>query len=343
MPNRIAVAVLNWNGLSLLQRFLEKLVLDSSPIGKVYLIDNASSDDSIAWTKENIPSVEIIKLEANFGYAGGYNKGLAQIEEEIVVLINSDIESTPNWLKPIARSFEKDQQIGALQPKILDLKDRRKFEYAGAAGGYMDHLGYAFCRGRLFEDLEEDQGQYDDFQECFWATGACLAVRKAAFNEVNGLYATLFAHMEEIDLCWKMQLSDWKVAVEPASIVYHLGGATLETASPQKTFLNFRNNLIILFLNLPPFEAMRVIFSRLILDGIAGLRFLSQGKFKFLFAILKAHFAFYGMFNKLYRERIQRKQKSMKYLKGVYQRSIIVDYFLKGRKRFSDLVFGPSV
>jgi len=337
MPDKIAVAVLNWNGLSLLQRFLDKLVQDSSPLGKVYLIDNASSDESIAWTKEHIPSVEIIELDANFGYAGGYNKGLDQIEEEIVVLINSDIESTPQWLQPIAKRFDEDPRLGALQPKILDLKDRSKFEYAGAAGGYMDHLGYAFCRGRLFEDLEEDHGQYDDYQECFWATGACLAVRKSAFNEVRGLYATLFAHMEEIDLCWKMQLNNWKIAVEPGSTVYHLGGATLETASPKKTYLNFRNNLIILFLNLPSFEAMRVIFSRLVLDGIAGLRFLSQGKLKFLFAILQAHFAFYGMFNQLYRERIKRKQKSFKALKGVYPKSIIWSYFAKGHKKFSDL------
>lgn len=339
MPKGIAVAVLNWNGLSLLQRFIGKLVQDSQPLGQVYIIDNDSSDESMAWVKANHPTVKLIQLDANYGYAGGYNRGLEQIEEELVVLINSDIESSPNWLEPIAKRFNADPSLGALQPKILDLKDRSKFEYAGAAGGYMDHLGYAFCRGRLFEDLEEDQGQYEDYQECFWATGACLAVRRSAFNEVGGLYDTLFAHMEEIDLCWKMQLNDWKVAVEPASVVYHLGGATLESASPQKTYLNFRNNLIILFLNLPPLESMRIILSRLVLDGIAGIRFLSQGKIKFLWAILKAHFAFYGLFNKLYRERIKRKQKSLKGTKGVYHRALIFDYFLKGKKKFSDLKF----
>lgn len=337
MPKSIAVAVLNWNGRALLEAYLNKLIEDSQDLGSVYVIDNASSDDSIEWMKEHAQKARIIELESNFGYAGGYNKGLTAIEEDFVVLINSDIESSPGWLKPLVAQFETDPKLGALQPKILDLKNRSKFEYAGAAGGYMDHLGYAFCRGRLFDELEIDQQQYQSFQECFWATGACLMVRKSAYNEVGGLYATLFAHMEEIDLCWKMQIQGWKVAVEPASEVFHLGGATLETASPRKTYLNFRNNLIILFLNLPSFEAMRIIFARLLLDGIAGLRFLSQGKLKFLFAILQAHFSFYAMFNELYRERIKRKQKSFKTLKGVYQRSLLLEYFARGKKRFSDL------
>ncbi len=337
MPKSIAVAVLNWNGLELLKKYLPKLVNDSNPLAQVYLIDNGSSDDSVAWTQANLPEVKNLVLDGNYGYAGGYNRALRELKEEIVILINSDIESTENWLEPIAKRFEAEPRLGALQPKILDLKDRGKFEYAGASGGYMDKLGYAFCRGRLFDDLEEDQGQYDSYQECFWATGACLAVRREAFEQVRGLYEPLFAHMEEIDLCWKMQLHDWKVAVEPKSVVFHLGGATLETASPRKTYLNFRNNLIILFLNLPPLEAMRIILSRLLLDGIAGLRFLSQGKWRFLVAILQAHFSFYGLFNKLYQERIKRKQKSFKNTRGVYKRSLILDFFAHGKKRFSEL------
>jgi len=337
MPDTIAVAVLNWNGQSLLKRYLPKLVADSKGLGKVYLVDNASSDNSISWTQEKLPEVEILKLEDNYGYAGGYNKAIAQLEEDLVVLINSDIESTPNWLEPIAARFNAEPKLGALQPKILDLKDRSKFEYAGASGGYMDRLGYAFCRGRLFEDLETDQGQYNDYQECFWATGACLAVRKAAYNEVRGLYATLFAHMEEIDLCWKMQIQGWKVAVEPASVVYHLGGATLEAASPKKTYLNFRNNLIILFLNLPHLESMRIIFSRLLLDGLAGLRLLMQGKLSHVWAIVRAHFAFYGMFTELYRERVKRKQEPFKNMKGLYSKSIIWAYFAQKKRKFSDL------
>tara|TARA_Y100001978_G_C23673785_1_gene425255 strand:+ start:274 stop:1290 length:1017 start_codon:yes stop_codon:yes gene_type:complete len=337
MPDTIAVAVLNWNGQSLLERYLPKLVADSKGLGKVYLIDNASTDNSISWTQEKLPEVEIIKLDDNYGYAGGYNKAIAQLEEELVVLINSDIESTPNWLQPIAARFAAEPKLGALQPKILDLKDRSKFEYAGASGGYMDRLGYAFCRGRLFDDLERDEGQYNDYQECFWATGACLAVRKSAYNEVRGLYATLFAHMEEIDLCWKMQINGWKIAVEPASEVYHLGGATLEAASPKKTYLNFRNNLIILFLNLPHLESMRIIFSRLLLDGLAGLRLLMQGKLSHVWAIVRAHFAFYGMFTELYRERVKRKQEPFKNMKGLYSKSIIWAYFAQKKRKFSDL------
>jgi GT2 family glycosyltransferase len=339
MPKKIAVAVLNWNGLSLLQRFLKKVLLDSSDLATVYLVDNGSSDESLNWTKEHLPAIKIISLNDNSGYAGGYNLAITQLDEDLIVLLNSDIETTSKWLEPIAKAFDENPRLGALQPKILDLKERHKFEYAGAAGGYMDQLGYPFCRGRLFDHLEADEGQYQSFEECFWATGASLVVRRAAFNEVRGLYSTLFAHMEEIDLCWKMQVADWKVAVEPASLVYHLGGATLDSASPQKTFLNFRNNLIILFLNLPSLASIRVILSRLILDGVAGLRFLSQGKPLFLFAILRAHFAFYAMFHTLYRERLKRKQKPLKELTGVYHGNLIFDFFARGMKTFKDLKF----
>ena len=337
MPSKIAVAILNWNGKALLERFLGKVVEDSANLGQVYLIDNASSDDSLAYTKAQHPEVKIIALDNNYGYAGGYNRALAHLDEEIIVLLNSDIETSPDWLEPIAEAFAKHPKLGALQPKILDLKDRSKFEYAGASGGYIDKLGYPFCRGRLFDTLEEDQAQYNDFQNCFWATGACLVVRREAFKQVKGLYEVLFAHMEEIDLCWKMQISGWEIAVEPKSTVYHLGGATLDAASPQKTFLNFRNNLIILFLNLPHFEAMRIIFSRLILDGIAGLRFLSQGKLAFVWAIIRAHFAFYGLFQKLYAERMHRKQKAFIQMTGLYQSSILWAYFGQKKKSFKDL------
>ncbi len=336
MPKPIAVAILNWNGKSLLERFLGQVVADSGALGQVYLIDNASSDDSLVYTQKHHPEVKVIALDANYGYAGGYNRALAQLEEEIVVLLNSDIETTANWLEPIYKRFQESEDLGALQPKILDLKDRSKFEYAGASGGYIDKLGYPFCRGRVFDHLESDRGQYNDYQECFWATGACLTVRKKAFEGVRGLYEVLFAHMEEIDLCWKMQLNGWTVAVEPSSVVYHLGGATLDSASPRKTFLNFRNNLIILFLNLPHFAAMRVILSRLILDGIAALRFLSQGKVSFLLAILRAHFAFYALFQKLYRERFKRKQKALQELKGVYHQSLIWTYFIQKKQEFSN-------
>lgn len=338
----IAVAILNWNGKKLLERFLANVIENSEELAKVYLIDNHSSDDSIAFTKANFPVVEIIQLNDNYGYAGGYNKGLKYIEEEIVVLLNSDVKLSPQWLKPLYARFTADAKLGALQPKIKDLKSPKHFEYAGAAGGYIDKLGYPFCRGRIFDQLEEDQNQYDSYQEVFWATGACLVVRKSAFEEVGSLYEALFAHMEEIDLCWRLQLAGYKVAVEPDSEVYHLGGATLESYSPQKTFLNFRNSLIILFLNLPHHEAMPKILTRLLLDGVAALKFLFSGKPKLLLAILKAHFAFYGMFNQLFVEKRQRKSASLKSLKGVYANSIVADFYLRKRKKFSDLNFKNS-
>ena len=340
MPDApIAVAILNWNGKKLLERFLANVLKHSAPLGRVYLIDNNSSDDSIAYSKAEFPAVEIIALEDNYGYAGGYNKGFKHITEEFVVLLNSDVEVSPNWLAPLHSRFTADATLAALQPKIKDLKSRPHFEYAGASGGYVDILGYPFCRGRVFDNLEEDQRQYDDYQEVFWASGACLAVRQSAFEQVGKLYEALFAHMEEIDLCWRMQLSGFKVAVEPASVVYHLGGATLKTYSPQKTYLNFRNSLIILFLNLPHSQAIPSILARLVLDGVAGIKFLVTGHPKLLLAVLRAHFAFYGMFNQLFLEKRKRKSAPLKNLKGVYPRSIVAAFYLGGKKTFKDLKF----
>jgi GT2 family glycosyltransferase len=340
MPNTpIAVAILNWNGRKLLERFLANVLENSTPLAHVYLIDNNSNDDSIEYTRSNFPAVTIITLEDNYGYAGGYNKGLKFISEEFVVLLNSDVEVSANWLEPLYIRFTADASLAALQPKIKDLKSPEHFEYAGAAGGYIDILGYPFCRGRVFDNLEEDRHQYNNYQEVFWATGACLAVRKSAFEQVGELYEVLFAHMEEIDLCWRMQLAGFKVAVEPASEVYHLGGATLETYSPQKTFLNFRNSLIILFLNLPHRHAIPTILARLLLDGLAAIQFLVSGKPKLLVAILRAHFAFYGMFNQLFLEKRKRKSAGLKSLTGVYPKSIVASYYLRRQKTFKDLKF----
>jgi hypothetical protein len=340
MPNTpIAVAILNWNGRKLLERFLANVLENSTPLARVYLIDNNSSDDSIEYTRSNFPAVTIIALEDNYGYAGGYNKGLKFITEEFVVLLNSDVEVSANWLEPLYSCFTADASLAALQPKIKDLKSPKHFEYAGAAGGYIDILGYPFCRGRVFDNLEEDRQQYNNYQEVFWATGACLAVRKSAFEQVGGLYEILFAHMEEIDLCWRMQLAGFKVAVEPASEVYHLGGATLESYSPQKTYLNFRNSLIILFLNLPHLHAIPTILARLVLDGVAAIQFLVSGKPKLLLAILRAHFAFYGMFNQLFLEKRKRKSAALKSLTGVYPKSIVASYYLRRQKTFKDLKF----
>lgn len=336
MPKKIAVAILNWNGRALLERFLPKVV-EHSPEGQIYLVDNDSADDSIAWCQQAYPTVKIIALDGNYGYAGGYNRAMPQIEEELVVLLNSDIETTPNWLAPIIEAFENDPELGAAQPKLHDLKKPGFFEYAGAAGGRMDNLAYPFCQGRIFEDLEEDHGQYDQNTELFWASGASIIVRKKAFEAVGKLYEPLFAHMEEIDLCWRMQLHGWNIRLVPQSTVKHLGGATLQSASPQKTYLNFRNSLMINFLNLPHKEALPNIFSRLILDGLAGLRFLAQGKFSHMVAIIRAHFAFYGAFNQLFLEKRQRPALPFQSLSGVYAGSILWAYFVKGIKKSSEL------
>lgn len=337
MPEKIAVAILNWNGASLLKQFLPSVVEHSRDIAQVYVIDNASSDDSLAVLSEGFPTVKVIVNDANYGYAGGYNKGIKYIPEEFIVLLNSDVEVTQNWLPPLLRHFEDNPRLAAIQPKILDLKSREYFEYAGACGGFIDELGYPFCRGRIFDEIEKDQGQYDSYHQVFWATGASLMIRKSAFGEVGGLNERLFAHMEEIDLCWRLHNHNYEVACEPASGIYHLGGATLNQQSPRKTFLNFRNNLIILFLNLPDGEAFVKILYRLILDGAAGLKFLLDKEPKHLLAVLKAHFSFYGMFFSLAREKKRHIQKPLKKLNGVYHKSLVEDFFLRKKKKFSDL------
>lgn len=337
MPKEIAVAVLNWNGASLLQQFLPSVLKYSESIANVYVIDNASDDDSLEILENEFPTVKTITINHNLGYAGGYNAGIKKIEEEFIVLLNSDVEVAPNWLQILKKRFDEDEKLGAIQPKIKDYNNKDSFEYAGAAGGFVDKLGYPFCRGRLFYKLEEDHGQYEDFREVFWATGACLMVRKSVFAEVKGLNEKLFAHMEEIDLCWRMHNHGYKVACDPKSIVYHLGGGTLNKLSAKKTYLNFRNSLIILYLNLPTGEAFSKIFIRLFLDGVAGIKFLLEGKPKHMFAVIRAHFAFYGMFGGLMTDKKQVPQRSMNELAGIYHHSLVWDFFKRGKQKFSDL------
>ncbi len=340
MPNEtksIAVVILNWNGAELLRRFLPSVLEHSQHLAKVYVIDNYSQDESLAVLKSDFSTVEVIELPANYGYAGGYNKGLDYVKEKYAVLLNSDVEVTAGWLPPLLRQFEGNPKLAALQPKILDLKQPDKFEYAGAAGGFMDSLGYPFCRGRIFDQLETDRGQYNSYRKVFWATGACLMVDQEKYRVAGGLNEELFAHMEEIDLCWRMQLRGYEIGCEPASEVYHLGGATLDKLSPQKTYLNFRNSLIIMFLNLPSGEGMRKILQRMVLDGVAGIKFLLELKFPHLWAILRAHFAFYDRFNALARQRIGKPQKTLTELEGVYRGSVVKAYYLNKKKSFSEL------
>ncbi|MGB0178078.1 MAG: glycosyltransferase family 2 protein, partial [Owenweeksia sp.] len=317
MLKKTAVAILNWNGASLLQRFLPSVLKHTAEVAEIYVIDNASSDESLDLLEKEFPTVKVIRNDGNYGYAGGYNKGLKSITEEYVVLLNSDVEVTENWLQPLIKRMNDNPDLGALQPKIRDLKQPDHFEYAGAAGGWIDTLGYPFCRGRIFYEYEKDTKQYDDYQEVFWASGACLAVRQKAFSRAGGLDESLFAHMEEIDLCWRMHLCGFKVACEPASVVYHLGGATLNKISPQKTYLNFRNSLIILYLNLPSWEGFTRIIQRLLLDGVAGIKFITEGKPRHCWAVIRAHIAFYSRFNSMARRRVNRPAQSIHTLPGV--------------------------
>jgi len=289
----LAIAILNWNGKNWLEKFLPNVILHSENTD-VYVIDNASTDDSVLFLKLNFPQVKIIQNKENQGFAGGYNEGLKKINAEIYCLLNSDVEVTENWLKPVLDLFQKDLKIAAVQPKILDYNRRNFFEFAGAAGGFIDNLGYPYCRGRVFENIEEDKGQFDDETEIFWASGCCLFIRSEDFRKQNGFDARFFAHQEEIDLCWRLKNDGKKIFYTGKSTVYHVGGGTLNKQSAQKTFLNMRNNLSMLVKNLPFSVVFWIILSRLILDGAAALYFAFKNGLPHLWAVLRAHFSFYA-------------------------------------------------
>lgn len=325
---KIAVVILNWNGTKLLEQFLPSIV-NYSPEADIYVADNASTDDSVAFVKANFPTVKIVVNKNNFGFAQGYNEALQHIDAEIYALVNSDIEVTENWLKPIIETFENEPKTAIIQPKLLDFKRKEYFEYAGAAGGFVDKYGYPYCRGRIFETLEKDHGQYDDNREIFWASGACFFIRSSVYKELKGFDADFFAHQEEIDLCWRAFNKGHQIKYNAQSVVYHVGGATLQQGNPRKTFLNFRNSLLMLLKNLPKKQLIPVIFIRLVLDGIAGAQFLFQGKFKHLFAILKAHFSFYSLVAVHYRKRDL--FQSQKYYNA---KSIVFQYYVKAGKVF---------
>ena len=330
-----AVVILNWNGIDWLKKFLP-IIIDKSKIANIYLADNASDDNSVEFVKNTFPTVNIIQNLYNVGFAKGYNQALSKLTERYFVLINSDIEVTNNWIEPIINLMEDDESISACQPKILDYNHKEKFEYAGASGGFLDNLGYPFCRGRIFDSLEHDRNQYNDISEVFWATGACLFVRSKHFNEVNGFDNDFFAHQEEIDLCWRLKNKGYKVMVNPQSIVYHVGGGTLDSSSPFKTYLNFRNNLYMLFKNLPVTDLIKTIFLRLILDGIAGLKFITKKRgLSHVLAILRAHIVFYLNLPRLILKRQKINQCSN--LRGKYNWSILYRYYFKDQKTYSEL------
>ena len=325
---KIAVVILNWNGKKLLEQFLPSIVSFSNE-ATIYLADNASTDASISFVKETYPDIKIIQNDGNYGFANGYNVALQQVEEEYYCLLNSDVEVTKNWLTPILSMFENETDVAIIQPKILDFKNKEKFEYAGAAGGFIDQFGYPFCRGRIFNTIEKDQNQYDTNIEIFWASGACFFIRKEVYRELNGFDGDFFAHQEEIDLCWRSFNLGFKTKYCYKSTVYHVGGATLEASNPKKTFLNFRNSLLMLLKNLPKNKLVPILFSRMILDGIAGIQFIFQGKFNHFFAILKAHFYFYHLIFKNLKKRNDIQKQNY-----YHQKSIVYSYFVKSGKVF---------
>lgn len=336
---KVAVVILNWNGQKLLEQFIPSIVSYTNlDIADVIVADNCSSDNSISFLKEFYPNIRLIELEENYGFAEGYNKALAQVDSEYFVLLNSDVEVSENWLEPIIDFLDMNESVAAIQPKIKSYHDKTSFEYAGAAGGFIDKYGYPFCRGRIFSTLEKDQGQYDSTIDIFWATGACLAIRAKDYFEAGGLDATFFAHMEEIDLCWRLNARGRRVVCIPQSVVYHVGGATLDSESPRKTFLNFRNNLLMLYKNMEETEFTKLYRRRKLLDKIAYLQFRISGKSENAKSIKDAYRNFEEICHEYYSVRAENIRKtSPKPIATVFNKSIIKSYFFNRCKVYSSL------
>lgn len=329
----VAVVILNWNGRYFLEKFLPSVFNSRYAMLRFVVGDNGSTDDSVAFVHENYPTIEVVSLDKNYGFAEGYNRVIAQVEADYYILLNSDVEVTPDWIDPVIDLLESDPSIAAAQPKILSYHEREYFEYAGAAGGFIDAYGYPFCRGRIMETREKDLGQYDDACDIFWATGAAFFIRRQVWEEVGGFDGDFFAHMEEVDLCWRLKRQGYRIAYCPDSVVYHVGGATLDKSNPQKTYLNFRNSLFMLQKNLPLGRAIWVIFVRFWLDFIALLFFVLKGRLKDAAAISRAHRSFFKHF-----KHNARKRDAPQYLtdlSGYYPGSMIWSYYLLGKKKFS--------
>lgn len=331
---KIAIVILNWNGRDLLEKFLPSVVTYSIDDADVYVADNNSSDESISFLKENYPEVKIIQNSINGGYAKGYNDALQHIKADIYALVNSDIEVTKDWLKPIIKTFEDNQNTAIVQPKLLDYKNRSKFEYAGAAGGMVDFMGYPFCRGRIFMELEEDLGQFNDVHDIFWASGACFFIKSDIYHQLKGFDEHYFAHQEEIDLCWRVQNEGYNIQYVGASEVFHVGGATLRETNPHKTYLNFRNSLFTIAKNVPKRFVFIVILLRLVLDGVAGIKFIVELRPIHTWAIIKAHLSFYWNVRKMLSKRRALSYKQTNYF---YCFSIVWQHFIMGKDRFSEV------
>lgn len=336
--SKVAIVILNWNGRKLLEQFLPSVVQYSQGDDiDIVVADNYSTDDSLLFLEKEYPQINRIVLAENYGYAGGYNYALKKIDAEYFVLLNSDVEVTENWLMPILSYMDENPDVVAAQPKILAQRNKQMFEYAGAAGGFIDRYGYPFCRGRILRNVEKDIGQYDTVIDILWASGACLFIRSRDFFEAGGFDSFFFAHMEEIDLCWRLNLQGKRIVCIPQSKVYHVGGATLEEESPRKTFLNFRNNLLMLYKNLPDNELNSVLRIRKFLDYVAALQFVATGRWTNAQAILNAHTEFEKAKGKYYETKRSNPQTVCAQVNTIYHHSILYDFYILGNKIFSKL------
>jgi len=332
----VAVVILNYNGVKYLEQFLPSVIAYSS-MATIYVADNCSTDNSVEFLKTQYPEIKLIINTENGGFAKGYNDALVHVEADYYVLLNSDIEVTPNWIEPCIDVLEKDKTIAALQPKVLAFNNKVKFEHAGAAGGYLDADFYPFCQGRIFNDVEEDKGQYDTTHEVFWATGACLFIRAELYHSAGGLDDSFFAHMEEIDLCWRLKLQNHKIYYCGDSKIYHVGGGTLNYDNPKKTYLNFRNSLYMITKNYTGNLFFKIL-KRLLLDGLAGGMFILKFQFKHCWAVLRAHFHYYKNLKQLLKQRQEIKKTVTTFnTTGLYPKSILFKSYLSGVKKFSDL------
>ncbi len=334
-----AVVILNYNGAHFLRKFLPG-VIQYSKDHEIIVADNGSTDDSAAVVKEFFPAVRYLQFDKNYGFCGGYNKALARINAEFYILLNSDVEVTENWIEPVLALFHHYPDVAAVQPKMLTYDDRSRFEYAGAAGGWIDAFGYPFCRGRIFNKMELDTGQYDDTSEIFWASGACLFVRAELFHRFGGLDEDFFAHMEEIDLCWRMKHAGYRILFTDRSVIYHVGGGTLNKLNPQKTYLNFRNGMILLIKNLPAGSWWKIPL-RAGLDWIAALKFMMTGEFANGWMVLKAHVQILANFRKHFRKR-KDIYVTTKVSGGKYPSLLLYDYHVKRKTKFSELNINVS-
>ena len=340
---RVAVVILNYNTRKHLETYLPSVV-SNSPGARIIVADNGSPDDSVAFLREHYPNVEVLDLKKNHGFAQGYNEALARVDSDIYVILNSDVEVSPGWMEPVLKAMHENPHIAVAQPKILSWNDKQRFEYAGAAGGWIDYLGYPFCRGRIFSQNEVDESQYDTPQECFWAAGAAFFIRAELYHAFGGFDGDYFAHNEEIDLCWRLKRAGYAIWNIPESVVYHLGGGTLEYENPRKVFLNFRNSLFTLLKNEPAAKLLWLIPARFLLDGLAGVRFFLKGQFRAIWAIVRAHFSFYNNFGKSLRKRregnqtIETRRIGPANTNGVYNGSIVFAHYARRIKRFSSLM-----